>query len=243
MSLSQAAYSVHQCVYRCAMHWRRVTANRVRQRGGKPRPRRETEPKSDWPVAMLPGATRSVPSIDPSTYTMEVHRLERNTLRIFHNLLEKEVYYCVVPKVILSCLLREKLQSLRFSNGLFSFSFFARIASEGFKERPRPRKPDYLRESFDFSKISIATNISPRAPSTRVTEQEDDDETKPRSSPPRPSYQMRSNIHPYQRNLREESIVFPSSSGEESFPAAEGAKQTLETVGEILNVLLIILRC
>lgn len=135
------------------------------------------------------------------------------------------------------------LQALPFSNGLFLFSVFARIASEGFKERPRPRKPDYLRESFDFSQISSVRNVSPRVPSTRVTEQEDDDETKPRSSPPRPSNQMRSNIHPYQRNPREESIVFPSSSGEESFPGAEGAKQTRETVGEILNVLLLTLLC
>ncbi|XP_020629164.1 protein SFI1 homolog [Orbicella faveolata] len=174
----EAAYSVHQCVYRCAMHWRRVTANRVRQRGGKPRPRPVIEPKSDWPVAKLPVTTRSVPSIQPSAYTMEVHR----------------------------------------------------IASEGFKERPRPRKPDYLRESFDFTQISIATNVSPRVPSTRVTDQVDDDETKPRSSPPRPSYQMRSNIHPHQRNPRDESIVFPSSSGEESFPGAERSKQTRETV-------------
>ena len=124
-------------------------------------------------------------------------------------------------------------------NGLFPLSIFARIASEGFKERPRPRKPDYLRESYDFTQISVATNASPRVPSTRVTEQEDDDETKPRSSPPRPSDQMRSNIHPHQRNPREESIVFPSSSGEESFPGAEGSKQTREELGEILNVLLI----
>ena len=119
------------------------------------------------------------------------------------------------------------------SNDLFPFSIFARIVSEGFKERPRPRKPDYLRESFDFTQVSIATNVSPRVPSTRVTEQDEDDETKPRSSPPRPSYQMRSNIHPHQRNPREESIVFPSSSGEDSFPCAEGSKQTRETVGEM----------
>ena len=90
------------------MHWRRVTANRVRQRGGKPKPRRATEPKSDWPVAMLPGTTRSVPSIEPSTYTTEVHRLERNTLRVFHNLLEKEVYFFAVSKAILSFLLSKK---------------------------------------------------------------------------------------------------------------------------------------
>ena len=102
ITCSQADHAVHQCVYRCAMHWRRVTANRVRQRGGKPRPRRATEPKSDWAVAMLPGTTRSVPSIEPSTYTMEVHRLERNTLRFFHNLLQNGVYYFVVSKVILS---------------------------------------------------------------------------------------------------------------------------------------------
>ncbi|KAL9984075.1 hypothetical protein ACROYT_G006331 [Oculina patagonica] len=169
----EVAHSVHQCVYRCAMHWRRVTANRVRQRGGKPRPRRVIEPKPDWPIATLSETTRPVPSVPPSTYSMEVHR----------------------------------------------------IALEGFKERPRPRKPDYLRESFDLTQISTSKSVTPRVHSTRVTEQVEDDETKPRASPPRPSYQMGSNIHPNQRNPREESIVFPSSSGDESFLGAEGAEK------------------
>lgn len=119
-----------------------------------------------------------------------------------------------------------------------SFTILRRIASEGFRERPRPRKPEYLRESFDFNQVSIATNVSPRVSSTRATKQEEDDETKPRSSPPRPSYQMRSNIHPHQRNPREESIVFPSSSGDESFP---GSKQARETVGKMQNLLMIML--
>lgn len=72
----------------------------------------------------------------------------------------------------------------------------------------------------------MATKPSPRVQSTRVTEEVEDDETKPRASPPRPSYQLRNNIHPHQRNPREESIVFPSSSGDESFPGAEGPKRT-----------------
>lgn len=141
---------------------------------------------------------------------------------------------------MLNSLLCTLLQAPPFSNGLFPFSIFGRIASEGSKERPRPRKPDYLRESFDLTQMSIATNVSPRVPFTRVTEQEDVDETRPRSSPPRPSYQMRSNIHPHQRNPREESIVFPSSSGEESFLGAEGWKRTRETVGKMLNLLLLL---
>lgn len=71
----------------------------------------------------------------------------------------------------------------------------------------------------------MATNLPQRAPSTRVST-EGDDETKPRSSPPRPSHQTRSNIHPHQRTPWEESIVFPSSSGEESFHGAEGSRGT-----------------
>lgn len=85
ITCSQVAHSVHQCVYRCAMHWRRVTANRVRQRGGKPRPRRVIEPKPDWPIATLSETTRPVPSVPPSTYSMEVHRCGINiVLQIFH---------------------------------------------------------------------------------------------------------------------------------------------------------------
>jgi len=169
----EAAHSVHQCVYRCAMHWRRITAKRVRQRGGRPRPRPVIKAKPDWPVSSLSGTARSVPSVQPSAHIMDLNR----------------------------------------------------IVSEAFKERPRPRKPDYLRESFDLTKITMATNLPQRAPSTRVST-EGDDETKPRSSPPRPSHQTRSNIHPHQRTPWEESIVFPSSSGEESFHGAEGSRGT-----------------
>ena len=42
-----------------------------------------------------------------------------------------------------------------------------------------------------------------------------------------PCDQMRSNIHPHQRTPREESIVFPSSSGEESLLAILESRQTV----------------
>ena len=112
-----------------------------------------------------------------------------------------------------------------FPGLMHRFFLFYRIVSEAFKERPRPRKPDYLRESFDLTKITMATNLPQRAPSTRVST-EGDDETKPRSSPPMPSHQTRSNIHPRQRTPWEESIVFPFSSGEESFHGPEGSRGT-----------------
>ena len=69
----------------------------------------------------------------------------------------------------------------------------------------------------------MATNLPSSIPSTSVSIK-DDDETKPRPSPPQPSSQMRSNIHPLQRISRDDSIAFPSSSGEESFSGIEGSK-------------------
>lgn len=152
------------------MHWRRITAKRVRQRGGRPRPRPVMETKPDWQVTSIPCP---VPSQQPSVYSTDINS----------------------------------------------------IVSEAFKERPRPRKPEYLRESFDVTQITTEKNLLPSAPSTRVTTK-DDDETKPRLTQPQPCYQTRNNIHPYQRNPREESIVFPSSSGEESFVVAEAPKET-----------------
>ena len=117
--------------------------------------------------------------------------------------------------------------SLSFPSLLYPFlsGFTLSIVSEAFKERPRPRKPDYLRESFDVTQITTGKNLPPSAPSTRVTTK-GDDETKPRPTQPQPCYQTRNNIHPHQRNPREESIVFPSSSGEESFNVAEAPKET-----------------
>lgn len=108
---------------------------------------------------------------------------------------------------------------------LFFPYWWYRIASETFKERPRPRKPDYLRESFDVAEISMSTNLFPRMSSVRVTAREEDDEAKPRTSPPRPTSQMRTIIHPCERKAGEESFVFPSSSGEESFYGREGSKR------------------
>lgn len=117
--------------------------------------------------------------------------------------------------------------SLSFPSLLYPFlsGLTLSIVSEAFKERPRPRKPEYLRESFDVTQITTEKNLLPSAPSTRVTTK-DDDETKPRLTQPQPCYQTRNNIHPHQRNPREESIVFPSSSGEESFVVAEAPKET-----------------
>lgn len=71
----------------------------------------------------------------------------------------------------------------------------------------------------------MSTNLFPRMSSVRVTAREEDDEAKPRTSPPRPTSQMRTIIHPCERKAGEESFVFPSSSGEESFYGREGSKR------------------
>lgn len=161
----EAAHSVHRCVYRCAMHWRRLTAKRVRQRGGRPRSRPVSEAKHNWPLTSMLEPKRPGPSAQPASYGIDIDR----------------------------------------------------IISETFKERPAPRKPDYLRESFDLTQITMETNLPPSVQSTHVhVTARDDDETKPRPSLPVPYLQMRSNIHPHQRNPREESIVFPSSSCDET---------------------------
>ena len=101
-----------------------------------------------------------------------------------------------------------------------------RIVSDSLKERPRPRKPDYLRESFDLAQLTKAANVLPTVPPKPFSTMSDS-ETLPRLSPPRPCDQMRSNIHPHQRTPREESIVFPSSSGEESVLATEESRHTV----------------
>ena len=101
-----------------------------------------------------------------------------------------------------------------------------RIVSDSLKERPRPRKPDYLRESFDLAQLIKAANVLPTAPPKPFSTMSDS-ETLPRLFPPRPCDQMRSNIHPHQRTSREESIVFPSSSGEESVFATEESRHTV----------------
>lgn len=168
----EVAQSLHQCVYRCAIHWRRVTANRVRQRGGRPRPKRVMSPQFDGPGTTSLESSHSAHSIQPSIYRWQVDR----------------------------------------------------IASEAFKERPKPRKPDYLRESFDLAEISMATSLYPRVSSARVTAREEEDEAKPRTSPPRPSYLRRTIIHPHEMKAGEESFMFPSSSGEESFSGREGSE-------------------
>ena len=96
-----------------------------------------------------------------------------------------------------------------------------RIVSDSLKERPRPRKPDYLRESFDLAQLTKAANVLPTAPPKPFSTMSDS-ETLPRLSPPCPCDQMRSNIHPHQRTPREESIVFPSSSASSSVRDADG---------------------
>ena len=113
--------------------------------------------------------------------------------------------------------------------------------SDTFKERPAPRKPDYLRESFDLTQITMETNLPPSVQSSRVhVTARDDDDTKPRPSLPVPYLQMRSNVHPHQRNPREESIVFPSSSGDETSSLfAEGPGESkMDAHGKILHLLL-----
>ena len=83
---------------------------------------------------------------------------------------------------------------------MLNLQALSKILGKGlFKERPRPRKPDNLRESFDVTQITIETNLPPSASSTYVTTKVDD-ETKPRPTVPRPYYQTRNNIHPHQRN-------------------------------------------
>ena len=59
-----------------------------------------------------------------------------------------------------------------------------------------------------------------------LTSTVEDNEGKPRLSHPLPSDRLERNVHPNQRNLREGSFVFPSSSGEESSVAAEGTRGT-----------------
>ena len=49
-----------------------------------------------------------------------------------------------------------------------------------------------------------------------LTSTVEDNEGKPRLSHPLPSDRLERNVHPNQRNLKEGSFVFPSSSGEES---------------------------
>ena len=39
-----------------------------------------------------------------------------------------------------------------------------RIVSVSLKGRPRPRKPDYLRESFDLAQLTRAANVLPTVP-------------------------------------------------------------------------------
>ncbi|XP_029212912.2 protein SFI1 homolog [Acropora millepora] len=168
----EAAQSVHHCVHRCAMHWRRITAKRVRQRGGKPRPRPSIESTSERPITSVSRNMNPVPSVQPAAY-----------------------------------------------------SVVDRIISEAFKERPPPRKPDYLSESFDLSKIATNSHQTPSVLNT-LTSTVEDNEGKPRLSHPLPSDRLERNVHPNQRNLREGSFVFPSSSGEESSVAAEGTRGT-----------------
>ena len=70
---------MHQCVYRCAMRWRRITAKRLRQRGGRPKLRPVVEAKPDWPVISLPGASRSVPLVQPLP-VVDLHRCVSGTV-------------------------------------------------------------------------------------------------------------------------------------------------------------------
>ena len=72
----QVAHSVQQCVYRCAVHWRRITAKRVRDRGGKPRPRPVIEEKSDRPFPRVSCPINPVPSTQPAAYSVAVDRYE-----------------------------------------------------------------------------------------------------------------------------------------------------------------------
>ena len=125
---------------------------------------------------------------------------------------ELEIFERTIKLVKLKC----------FKQILTQLSSLFRIVSDSSKERPRPRKPDYLRESFDLAQLTKAANVPPKPFSTM-----NDSETLPRLSPPRPCDQMRSNIHPHQRTPREESIAFPSSSGEESVLATEESRHTV----------------
>ena len=70
----QAAQSVHHCVHRCAMHWRRITAKRVRQREGKPRPRPSIESMSERPVTSVDRNMNPVSSAQPAAYSVVVDR-------------------------------------------------------------------------------------------------------------------------------------------------------------------------
>ena len=58
-----------------------------------------------------------------------------------------------------------------------------RIVSDSLKERPRPRKPDYLRESFDLAQLTKAANVLPTAPPKPFSTMSDS-ETLPRLSHP-----------------------------------------------------------
>ena len=61
------------------MHWRRITAKRLRQRGGRPRPRPVVQAKPDLPVKSLPGASGSVPLVQPLP-VVDLHRYVSSTV-------------------------------------------------------------------------------------------------------------------------------------------------------------------
>ncbi|XP_048585593.1 protein SFI1 homolog isoform X2 [Nematostella vectensis] len=157
----EAARGVQECVYRCAMHWRRWASERARRRPASPRPR---------PVEYLK---------------------EKQGLR------EKPV---------------PGIRETETNKGQVAMKL------DLFRTRPRPRVPDYLRESYDLPSITIETDKRPiPAVNTSETPRDPNDKQEdiPRSSPPRPSPRPQLATSP----SREESIVFPpSSEGEgESF--------------------------
>ena len=80
-------------------------------------------------------------------------------------------------------------------------------------QRLQPRKPDYLRDSFDLSEL-----IGPVASGGKQALDASTDESQPRHVPPEPAAQTRLQKHPLHRSIAENSLEFGASS-EDDVPA------------------------
>ena len=81
--------------------------------------------------------------------------------------------------------------------------------------RLQPRKPAYLRDSFDLTEL-----METGAQGTNVQVDVSRDESRPRGSPPRPSVQARLQGAPPPLDIAENAIKFATSS-DEDLPASK----------------------
>ena len=95
-----------------------------------------------------------------------------------------------------------------YSLHVFRKSLLQTIPSVNKEQRLQPRKPDYLRDSFDLtSLVEASANGEARQPETSK-----DDESRPRDDLPEPTEQSRLQRHPLNRVADERSIDFGVSS-------------------------------